>query len=141
MLRDDPRLATLRDHLPGTCIYGTGGVRYHLRHFIGEGGQGMLFKGNYDEPDGVPIVVKLLRPASLSEDTQRRFQREAAILRQLGGQPTPNPNVVRFYDHGSVRLTPPRASANEFVDLPFIVLEYVHGITLHELLHQHAQAN
>src|SRR5262249_46738129 len=38
------------------------------------------------------------------------------------------------YDHGVVRLSPPGASANEFVELPFTALEYVHGFTLTQLI-------
>jgi eukaryotic-like serine/threonine-protein kinase len=130
----DPRVALLRDRLVGTILRGTDGIRFHLRELIGEGGQGWIFRGNYDEPDGMHIVVKLLRPDSVTEDTLRRFQREAEVLRRLGGQANPNPNLVRFYDHGVARLTPPNASPNEWVDLPFTVLEYVRGSTLSHLI-------
>ena len=102
----DPRVALLRDRLAGTVVRGTDGITFHLRELIGEGGQGWIYKGNYDEPDGMPIVIKILRPDSVTEDTLRRFQREADVLRRLGGQAAPNPNLVRFYDHGVVRLTP-----------------------------------
>jgi serine/threonine-protein kinase len=130
----DPRVAQLRDRLAGTVLRGTDGIRFHLREVIGEGGQGWIFKGNYDEPDGMPIVIKILRPDSVTEDTLRRFQREAEVLRRLGGQANPNPNLVRFYDHGVARLTPPNASPNDWVDLPFTALEYVRGSTLYHLI-------
>jgi serine/threonine-protein kinase len=130
----DPRVALLRDQLVGQVLQGTDGVRFHLRALIGEGGQGWIYKGNYDEPDGVLIVVKVLRPDGISEDTLRRFQREAKVLRQLGAQANPNPNLVRFYDHGVARLTPPNSSPNDKVDLPFTVLEFVHGVTLAHII-------
>src|SRR5260221_3669608 len=126
----DPRVALLRDHLVGYVLNGTDGIRYHLRELIGEGGQGWIYKGNYDEPDGLPIVIKVLRPDGVTDDTLRRFQREAAVLRQLGAQANPNPNLVRFYDHGIVQLSPPNSSPLDKVALPFTVLEYVHGTTL-----------
>jgi hypothetical protein len=85
----DPRVALLRDQLVGQVLQGTDGVRFHLRQLIGEGGQGWIYKGNYDEPDGISIVVKVLRPDGATEDTLRRFQREASVLRQLGPRPTP----------------------------------------------------
>jgi serine/threonine protein kinase len=129
----DPRVAQLRDHLTGTVVRGTNGIRFHLRELIGEGGQGWIFKGNYDEPDGMAIVIKILRPDSVTEDTLRRFQREADVLRRLGGQANPNPNLVRFYDHGVVRLAPPNAP-NDWVDLPFTALEYVRGTTLSHVI-------
>jgi serine/threonine-protein kinase len=130
----DPRVALLRDHLVGYVLHGTDGIRFHLRQLIGEGGQGWIYKGNYDEPDGVPIVIKVLRPDSVTDETLRRFQREAAVLRQLGAQANPNPNLVRFYDHGIVQLSPPNSSPLDKVALPFTVLEYVHGVTLAQLV-------
>jgi len=132
----DPRVALLRDHLVGCVLRGTDGIRFHLRQLIGEGGQGWIYKGNYDEPDGVPIVIKVLRPDSVTEETLRRFQREAAVLRQLGAQANPNPNLVRFYDHGIVQLSPPNSSPLDQVALPFTVLEYVHGTTLAQLIRE-----
>jgi eukaryotic-like serine/threonine-protein kinase len=132
----DPRVALLRDQLVGQVLEGTDGVRFHLRALIGEGGQGWIYKGNYDEPDGVLIVVKVLRPDGVSEDTLRRFQREAKVLAQLGAQANPNPNLVRFYDHGVARLTPPNSQPNDKVDLPFTVLEFVHGVTLAQIIQE-----
>jgi serine/threonine protein kinase len=72
----------------------------------------------------------------MTEDTFRRFQREAAVLRQLGAQANPNPNLVRFYDHGVVRLTPPNCSPLDQVDVHFTVLEYVHGVTLGQIIQE-----
>ncbi|MET0591751.1 MAG: serine/threonine-protein kinase, partial [Polyangiaceae bacterium] len=133
----DPRVALLRDQLVGQVLEGTDGVRFHLRALIGEGGQGWIYKGNYDEADGVLIVVKVLRPDGMSEDTLRRFEREAKVLRQLGAQANPNPNLVRFYDHGVARLTPPNSHPSDKVDLPFTVLEFVHGVTLTQIIKDH----
>jgi serine/threonine-protein kinase len=130
----DPRVALLRDHLVGHVLHGTDGIRFHLRQLIGEGGQGWIYKGNYDEPDGFPIVVKILRPDGATEDTLRRFQREASVLRQLGAQANPNPNLVRFYDHGIAHLSPPNSPPRDTVALPFTVLEYVHGVTLAQII-------
>jgi serine/threonine-protein kinase len=120
--------------LVGHVLQGTDGIRFHLRQLIGEGGQGWIYKGNYDEPDGVPIVIKVLRPDAVTDETLRRFQREAAVLRQLGAQANPNPNLVRFYDHGIVQISPPNSSPLDKVALPFTVLEYVHGVTLAQLI-------
>lgn len=132
----DPRVALLRDHLAGQVLVGTGGVRFHLRELIGEGGQGWVYQGSYDAPDGVPIVVKVLRPDAQSDDALRRFEREAAVLRRLGAQNNPNPNLVRFFDHAVVRVCPPNSSPLDSVELPFTVLEYVHGNTLAQLLRE-----
>ena len=42
--------------------FALGDVSYHLRERIGEGGQGWVFKANWDEPGGLVVIVKVLRP-------------------------------------------------------------------------------
>src|SRR5689334_10795997 len=63
----------------------------------------------------------------------QRFEREADVLRRLGGVPAPNPNIVRFYDYG----TRPTVTRNGAMDLPFIVLEHVDGQTLANVIRAH----
>jgi len=130
MFAQESEFAALRDQLIGSELIGTASARYYPREVIGEGGQGWVYKANYDEPDGMWVVVKVLRPDSVTEETLTRFRREADVLRMLGGQASPNPNVVRFYDHGvtTVRFY------KEQVQMPFTVLEYVDGVTLGKLL-------
>jgi serine/threonine-protein kinase len=128
MLPHEVTLVSLRDLLIGTPLTGSGDVKFYVRELIGEGGQGWVYKANYDEPDGMWVVVKVLRPDSVHKESLVRFRREAEVLRMIGAQATPTPNVVRFYDHGIVTLT--LEHANETFELPFTVLEYVDGITL-----------
>ena len=123
----------IRDALVNAPIEGSGGVRYHLRTPLGEGGQGFLYRANYDEPDGFFVVVKLLRPDVGNEDAHTRFQREAEVLRKLGQMEVPNPHIVRYYDHALLELSGP---GRERVVLPFTVLEYISGPTLADLLLQ-----
>jgi serine/threonine protein kinase len=134
MQPNDPRLFALRDALAGQVLRGTGGVVYHLRERIGEGGQGWVFRAHWDEPDGLMVIVKVLRPDAVTPETLARFQREAEVLRMLGQKERPNPHIVRFFDHAvaEVRL----AGAQEPLSLPFTVLEYVHGPTLEQVLAQ-----
>jgi len=123
----------LRDRLLGAAIEGTGGIRYHLRDNLGEGGQGWVYKANYDDPDGFWIVVKVLRPEGVQSDSLKRFEREAEVLRMLGAVPAPNPNIVRFYDYGVHTVT----TADGEYPLPFIALEYVEGQTLGKVIQAH----
>jgi serine/threonine protein kinase len=132
MLGLDAKLVALRDQLCGTFLVGTAEVRYYLRELLGEGGQGWVYRANYDEPDGMWVVVKILRPDGVNEETLARFRREAEVLRMLGAQATPTPNVVRFYDHGMATMLLP--GNNEAVAMPFTVLEYVDGVTLASVL-------
>ena len=130
----DPRLFALRDALAGQALRGSGGVVYHLRERIGEGGQGWVFRATWDDPEGFTVIVKVLRPDAVSPEALARFQREAEVLRMLGQQARPNPHIVRFYDHATASILP--AGARVAIKLPFTVLEYVHGPTLEQVLEQ-----
>jgi serine/threonine-protein kinase len=128
----DPRLVAVRDSLAGAVLRGTGGVSYHLRERLGEGGQGWVFRATWDDPDGVVVIVKVLRPDAIQTDTLERFRREAEVLRLLATQPRPNPHIVRFFDHAVAHVATPIST--EPLALPFTVLEYVHGPTLEQVL-------
>ena len=91
MLGTDARLLELRDRLSGQVLRGTGGVQYFLRDLIGEGGQGWVFRANWDEPDGFGVIVKVLRPDAVSSDALARFH-----FRQKLGEPR-----LRFIDRNS----------------------------------------
>jgi serine/threonine-protein kinase len=133
MNANDPRLSTVRDSLRGVVLRGSSGtVTYHLRDCIGEGGQGWVFRATWDDPGGVPVIVKVLRPDAVGNESLRRFQREAEVLRMLSTQARPNPYVVRFYDHAIAHVPAPQGG--EPLALPFTVLEYVHGTNLEHVL-------
>jgi len=133
MLPHDLRHA-LRDSMPGQVLTGTRGARYYVRERIGEGGQGWVFTASWDEPGGYQVVVKVLRPDAVTAESLARFQREAEVLRMLGQAGRPNPHIVRFFDHASMRLATPGGGAP--IDLPFTVLEHVRGHTLEHVLSQ-----
>jgi serine/threonine-protein kinase len=120
----------MRDALVGQVIQGTNRTSYYLRECIGEGGQGWVFRANYDDPTGLVVIVKVLRPDTVGGDALRRFQREAEVLRMLSQQSRPNPHVVRFFDHAVAQVP----VGNERIGLPFTVLEYVNGPTLEHVL-------
>jgi eukaryotic-like serine/threonine-protein kinase len=122
----------LRDSLAGRVLRGAGDVTYHLRECIGEGGQGWVFRANWDDPSGHVVIVKVLRPDIVASEALRRFQREAEVLRMLSTQGRPNPYIVRFYDHAIAQV--PSAYGPEPLTLPFTVLEYVDGPTLEKVL-------
>jgi serine/threonine protein kinase len=130
----DPRLLALRDLLPGQVLMGTRGARFHLRERIGEGGQGWVFTASWDEPGGYLVIVKVLRPDSVTPESLTRFEREAQVLRMLGQSARPNPHIVRFFDHATALVPSPSGGAP--VELRFTALEYVRGPTLEHVLSQ-----
>ncbi|MGZ3476061.1 MAG: serine/threonine-protein kinase, partial [Polyangiales bacterium] len=116
----------------GTVLRGTG-ARYFIQEVIGEGGQGWVFRASYDDVEGFPVVVKVLRPDTVNRESLDRFKREAEILRKLS-QTTPSPFIVRFFDHGEAEFPLPLGSAIDKARLPFTVLEYIHGESLFAVL-------
>lgn len=117
--------------LLGTTLRGTA-AQYYVQAPIGEGGQGWVFRASFDDADGFPVVIKVLRPDSATRDALDRFRREAEILQRLS-QSNPSPFIVRFYDHGEANF-PLALSTHEHVRLPFTAMEYVHGESLHEVI-------
>ncbi len=91
--------------------------RYEIIKSIGEGGMANVYLG-YDEILDRDVAVKVLR-GDLSNDEKfvRRFQREALSASSLS-----HPNIVEMYDVG------------EDNGLYYIVMEYVEGKTLKQLL-------
>ncbi|MBE3577348.1 MAG: Stk1 family PASTA domain-containing Ser/Thr kinase [Limnochordales bacterium] len=95
--------------------------RYRLEEKIGAGGMAEVYKG-IDTLLGRPVAVKILRAQYASDlEFVRRFRREARAAASLT-----HPNVVNVYDVGSEG------------DTHYIVMEYVEGITLKELIRKAA---
>ncbi|MBX3205394.1 MAG: serine/threonine protein kinase [Labilithrix sp.] len=122
----------MRDSLVGTVLRGAGNIAYYLRECIGEGGQGWVFRANWDDPSGHVVIVKVLRPDVVATEALHRFQREAEVLRMLSTQGRPNPYIVRFYDHAIAQVPSPYGP--DPLTLPFTVLEFVDGTTLEKEL-------
>jgi len=135
---NDPRLVPLRDSLVGRVLRGASNIAYYLRECIGEGGQGWVFRANWDDPSGHVVIVKVLRPDVVATEALRRFQREAEVLRLLSTQGRPNPYIVRFFDHAIAQVPSPYGA--DPLPLPFTVLEYVDGTTLESVLAEQRQA-
>ncbi|MCU0265058.1 MAG: Stk1 family PASTA domain-containing Ser/Thr kinase [Actinomycetia bacterium] len=95
--------------------------RYEIGEVIGRGGMAEVFEGR-DLRLGRRVAVKLLR-TDLARDPsfQARFRREAQSSAALN-----HPNVVATYDTGETDL--------DGVPVPFIVMEFVDGTTLRDML-------
>ncbi|NJP68030.1 Stk1 family PASTA domain-containing Ser/Thr kinase [Streptomyces spiramenti] len=98
------------------------GGRYELGHVLGRGGMAEVYLA-HDTRLGRTVAVKTLR-ADLARDPtfQARFRREAQSAASLN-----HPAIVAVYDTGEDYV--------EGVSIPYIVMEYVDGSTLRELLH------
>ncbi|MFN8184686.1 MAG: Stk1 family PASTA domain-containing Ser/Thr kinase [Candidatus Nanopelagicales bacterium] len=101
------------------------GDRYELGETLGRGGMAEVFEGQ-DLRLNRRVAVKVLRP-DLARDPafQSRFRREAQSAASLN-----DPNIVAVYDTGEDMLD----GAGEHAMVPYIVMEYVDGHTLRELM-------
>jgi eukaryotic-like serine/threonine-protein kinase len=100
------------------------GGRYELGELLGRGGMAEVRKGT-DTRLGRVVAVKRLRTDLASDTTfQARFRREAQSSASLN-----HPAIVAVYDTGE-EITP------EGVHQPYIVMEYVAGRTLRDILRE-----
>ena len=94
--------------------------RYQIKSLIGRGGMGDLYLA-LDPNTNRLVALKLLNATLDSTELRERFAREARALAALN-----HPNIVNIYDTG------------EYDDAPFIVMEYVRGETLAEIIKRRA---
>jgi eukaryotic-like serine/threonine-protein kinase len=102
------------------------GNRYEVGDLLGRGGMAEVHLGR-DTRLGRVVAIKLLR-TDLARDPvfQARFRREAQAAASLN-----HPSIVSVYDSGEESVA---ESGGSLVALPYIVMEYVEGRTLRELL-------
>jgi len=99
------------------------GDRYEVGQVIGRGGMAEVHEGT-DSRLNRRVAIKILRP-DLARDPQfqDKFRREAQAAAGLN-----HPNVVAVYDTGEHMI--------DNMPVPYIVMEYVDGVTLeHALTH------
>lgn len=104
--------------------------RYEVGELIGRGGMAEVHIG-YDSRLSRTVAIKLLR-GDLAEDPtfHARFRREAQSAAALN-----HPAIVAVYDTGEEAVTDAQGKQTA---LPFIVMEYVEGHTVRELLKEGA---
>ncbi|MFC4014461.1 DNA translocase FtsK, partial [Nonomuraea purpurea] len=90
--------------------------RYTLSRLLGQGGQGAVYLG--ESPGSRKVAVKLLHARFAGDDdARRRFRREVAVTRQVA--PFCTARIIDVDMDG---------------DQPYIVSEYVDGVSLEELV-------
>ena len=98
------------------------GGRWRIVREIGRGGVGAVFEAL--DPDERRVAIKVLLPQwRQQEAVLERFAREARVLMRLT-----TPHVGKLLDVGNLEV--------EDGDLPYLVLEYLEGTDLDNVLHQ-----
>jgi beta-lactam-binding protein with PASTA domain/tRNA A-37 threonylcarbamoyl transferase component Bud32 len=102
------------------------GGRYEVGELIGRGGMAEVHVGQ-DSRLGRRVAIKMLR-SDLARDPifQARFRREAQSAAALN-----HPSIVAVYDTGEDVVT---TEAGATAHVPYIVMEYVEGHTVRELV-------
>jgi len=98
--------------------------RYELEEIVGTGGMSVVYRA-WDMKYDCEVAVKMLRPEyACDEEFLRRFNSEAQAASQMSHK-----NIVHMFDVGKDEIT------------PYIVMEYVHGSTLKDIIIQKALDN
>ena len=84
---------------------------FRLLGVLGEGGMGTVYRAEQRHPRRT-VALKVIKPALLSQDLLRRFDREAEVLGRLQ-----HPGIAQIYDAGMAK-TPQGPQ-------PFFAMEYV----------------
>lgn len=102
------------------------GGRYEISQLIGRGGMAEVHIGTDTRLNRI-VAIKILRQ-DLARDPvfQARFRREAQSAANLN-----HPSIVAVYDTGEETII---ASDGAEIKVPYIVMEYVEGHTVRELL-------
>ncbi len=105
--------------------------RYEIRRVIGRGGMAEVHEG-VDTRLGRRVAIKLLR-SDLARDPSfhTRLEREAQSAASLN-----HPGIVSVYDSGEEQFVEPGGGT---ITVPFIVMEYVEGQTLRQVLSEHGR--
>ena len=89
--------------------------RYRLQDRIGSGGMGLVYKAvRADDAFAKTVAIKIVHAAPGDASVLQRFQQERQILARLE-----HPNIARLLDGGTTSD-----------GLPYLVMEYVEGVTL-----------
>jgi len=109
----EPGIASISQTMVGSVL----GGRYAIKELLGRGGMADVYLAS-DNQNGIEVAIKILKD-ELTNDEEfiRRFDTEAKAASSLS-----YPNIVKVFDVGQVGC------------LRYMVLEYVNGISLKELI-------
>ena len=102
--------------------------RYEVGNLIGRGGMADVYEG-VDTRLGRVVAIKLLKSDLANDPTfESRFKQEAQASARMA-----HPTIVRVYDAGEEISTDENGTEHR---RPFIIMEYVRGTLLRDLMHQ-----
>ena len=99
---------------PGEEPLGTRIGRYKLVEKIGEGGWGVVYRAEQEEPVRRAVALKIIKLGMETRSVIARFEAERQALALMD-----HPNIARVYDAGATDRGP-----------PYFVMELVHGVKI-----------
>jgi WD40 repeat protein/serine/threonine protein kinase len=113
---------------PGTVI-----GRYKLLQQIGEGGMGVVYMAEQQEPVRRKVALKIIKPGMDSRQVIARFEAERQALALMDHQ-----NIAKVLDAGTIGCGPlapreggqPLAEREDHSGRPYFVMELVHGVKI-----------
>lgn len=98
------------------------GDKYVLDKLLGQGGYSWVYLARHKQIQDLRYVVKLLKPTHLGNDqVLRRFEQEAATMARIR-----SPRIAKIIDYGPTEN-----------GIPYIVSEYIEGVTMGLVLREH----
>lgn len=94
--------------------------KYRIEKKLGQGAMGTVYLATHTGTDRV-VALKIIFPQSLSPEYIRRFQQEAKAAGRLR-----HPNIINVTDFGFTSF--------KNKEIAYLVMEYLEGITLSEIL-------
>ncbi len=111
-----------RDPMIGTCLMG----KYDIIDVVGHGGMGVVYKGRQVLMERT-VAIKMLQSQHIADSQSvQRFLREGKASCRMN-----HPHVITVYDFG---ITPQSGQ-------PFIVMDYLEGISLSDMIKQDGQVS
>ncbi|MHC4657844.1 MAG: protein kinase domain-containing protein [Planctomycetota bacterium] len=107
----------------GPNIEGAGVMvgRYKLLELIGEGGMGLVYLAEQQEPVRRQVALKIIKPGMDSKQVIARLGAERQVLALLD-----HPNIARVFDAGTTET-----------GRPYFVMEYVKGMSITKYCDRH----
>jgi len=110
------RVAAGQAHPPGEEPLGSRIGRYKLIEKIGEGGCGVVYRAEQEEPVRRNVALKIIKLGMETKSVIARFEAERQALALMD-----HPNIARVYDAGATDRGP-----------PYFVMELVQGVKITE---------
>ncbi len=90
--------------------------RYRIIRLIGEGGMGVVYEAEQDEPRRA-VALKVLKLGLSTPERLRRFRQESQALARLQ-----HPGIAQIFESGS--------ADTGFGPQPYLAMEFIHGLPL-----------